>query len=135
MNMQSVTAFNEEDHDPDLIVWDGEESDSDREGGEEMVNRGDWENLIDAEPGEHPNDASFNADNYEQWEWDDLQSRNEVQENILEEDESMDLDNLDLNHLDEYPVHDLRRYCQKESIDIEDLKSKEEIIQVILVLQ
>ena len=32
MNMQSVTAFNEEDHDPDLIVWDGEESDSDREG-------------------------------------------------------------------------------------------------------
>ena len=53
--MQSVTSFAEEDYDPDLILWGEKDSENDAEiEGEEMVNRGDWENNLYAEKKTRP---------------------------------------------------------------------------------
>jgi len=41
--MERVTSNENEDYDPDTIVWDGEESEKELEGNEEYVDRGEWE--------------------------------------------------------------------------------------------
>ena len=46
MNMERVTPNENEEYDPDTIVWDGEESEEELGGNEEYVDRGEWEEDI-----------------------------------------------------------------------------------------
>ena len=60
MNMERVTPNENEEYDPDTIVWDGEESEEELGGNEEYVDRGEWEEdiLVMSEEEEEDNDEA-----------------------------------------------------------------------------
>jgi len=73
MNMERVTPNENEEYDPDTIVWDGEESEEELGGNEEYVDRGEWEEDI-------PVMSEHETNEEQQWQESEIHMEDEEEE-------------------------------------------------------
>ena len=79
MNMERVTPNENEEYDPDTIVWDGEESEEELEGNEEYVDRGEWE--------EDTPEVSEEHETNEEQQWQESEIHMEEEESRRDDDD------------------------------------------------